>query len=86
VSLELQIEVAAAMEPMRDDIVSPVVPADSVVITEMVRRPAVAATGTKKPVAKKGAAPAKAKAKVAKKAPEPKNPIIRRTWRRPEGA
>lgn len=88
VSVELQVEVAAAMEPMRDDIVSPIVPADSVVITEMVRRPAAAVAAGKKPVAKKGAAPAKANAKAttAKKEPEPKNPIVRRKWRRPEGA
>ena len=84
VSVELQVEVAAAMEPMRDDIVSPVIPAASVVITEMVRRPAVAASAGKKAAAKKGAAPAKAKA--AAKAPEPKNPIVRRKWRRPDGA
>ena len=83
VSVDLQVEVAAALEPMRDDIVSPVPPAESVVISQMVKRPAAKTTAkttvAKKTTAKYAVAPtAKKKAPVAKKPvakkPAPKKP------------
>ena len=74
IAVDLQVEFAAALEPLRNDVVSPLPPTQSVVTSQMVRRPgahmAPAPSGpahyasakkpaSKKPVVKKASTPAR---------------------------
>ena len=70
VPIETQTDLVAVLEPMRDDVVSPIPPAQSVVIAHMVRPGPRAGLG-KKAVAKAGAHKKAAVAKPTKKKPIP---------------
>ena len=71
IPVDTQLEFVAALEPLRDDVVSPYPPTRSVVGTQVVHPAAANPAGGKKAVAKK---PAVKKQPAAKKAPAKKPP------------
>ena len=73
IPVDTQVEVVAVLEPLRDDIVSPLPPTQSVVMTQMVHQPAAKPGTSKKAMAKQPAAKKQQPVKkaTAKKPPPP---------------